>query len=74
MKVDVKYIAELLAYKGRRSNSINIEDEIQEFILIEMKAHLDKLTDEVIAEMQELEHPAPRNREEYNERYGLDKE
>lgn len=73
-KIDTKDIAFRLHEDGHRSNSIHIEDLITEALIESINPELVRLTDEVIAEMQELEHPEPRNREEYNERYGLDKE
>jgi small basic protein len=74
MKIDTQYIAELLALKGRRSNDVGIEDLIQEYILIEIKAHLDQLTGAVIERLQDIEHPEPTTKAEYDERYGIDKE
>ena len=73
MNVNTKDIAAKLS-EDYRSNSINIEDLITEAILESINPELVRLTDEVIAEMQELEHPEPRSKAEYDERYGLDKE
>lgn len=73
MNVNTKYIAAKLS-EDYRSNSINIEDLITEAILEQINPELVRLTDEVIAEMQELEHPEPRNKAEYDERYGLDRD
>lgn len=74
MKVDIKEIAFRLNEAGRLSSSINIEDLITEAILEQINPELVKLTEQVIEQMQELEHPEPSNVAEYNERYGLDKE
>lgn len=72
MKVDIKEIARSLIHDYNwRSNSANIEDAITEAILEQINPFPINLTNRVIQEMQELEHPEPRNVEEYNERYGL---
>lgn len=74
MKVDIKDIAFRLREAGRRSDDRNIEDVITERLLESINGQISKLTEQVIEEMQELEHPEPRNKAEYDERYGLDKE
>jgi hypothetical protein len=62
--IDIDVIAKLLHDKGLKSTDHNrIIDNIWDLVI-----------DKVIDKMEELEHPEPRNKAEYDERYGLDKE
>lgn len=70
-KLGTEDIAFRLNESGYRSDSSNIEDLITESLLEQINPFLVAQTEQVIQEMQELEHPEPRTREEYNERYGL---
>jgi len=73
-KPDLKDIAEKLHSKDLSSNYKHIEDRIYEAIINRLDRQLEAWTEEVIEIMQELEHPEPRTKAEYDERYGLDKE
>lgn len=72
--VDPKKIAEKLRESEHYSFDINIEYVIENAIIDELNTYMKRLSSEVIQELQTLEHPEPRTKEEYNERYGLDKE
>lgn len=72
MKIDTKDIAEKIAARDLRSNSMHIEDVIYEMIINRLDSQIEKWTDEVIEELQELEHPELRSKAEYDEKYGYD--
>ena len=74
MKIDTQYIAELIRLKGMKSTDAGVEDVIQDYILVEMRAYLDDRATDIIERLQELEHPEPTTKAEYDERYGMDKE
>ena len=74
MKPDLKEIAAKIKDRGLESSTRHIEDVIVEMIINQLSPQLDAWTEEVIEQLQELEHPEPRTKAEYYERYGLDKE
>jgi hypothetical protein len=75
MKLNLDKIAAKMREKGfnsyhRASHGI-AQEMIVETLLSEIQPQLDKWSEEVLEKLQELEHPEPRNKEEYNERYGI---
>lgn len=74
MKINTKDIAEKIQARGLDSSARHIEDVITEMLINSINPQLEAWTEEVLEHLQELEHPEPRNKEEYDERYGLDKE
>ena len=73
IKPDLQELAQKIIDNGQSSDR-HIEDIITEMLLNRINPQLEAWTEEVLEIMQELEHPEPRNKEEYDERYGLDKE
>lgn len=71
--IDIEEIARFLHDRGETSNDKNIEDRITEIVLDYFCDYIGNSTNEILEKMQELEHPEPRNKAEYDERFGLDK-
>jgi hypothetical protein len=74
MKLDTKDIADKIKARGLETSTKHIEDVITEMILTSINPQLEKWTEQVLEHLQELEHPKPRNKAEYEERMGIDKE
>jgi len=71
-KINTKDIADKIRAKGLESSTRHIEDTIFEMIL--QSIDIEGLTEQVLEHLQELEHPEPRNKAEYDERIGADKD
>lgn len=71
MKIDIEQIAKDIIKDGWNSNDKHIDDVIIERLLNDINKWLQDRTNEVIEKMQELEHPEPRNKAEYDERYEI---
>ena len=71
MNINPRDLAIKLKEKGYNSDRRSLYQLTQE----EMEEHLQKDVDnpyeQVRAELEDLEHPEPRTRDEYNERWGL---
>lgn len=70
MKLNTKDIADKIQARGLDSSNMHIEDVITEMILTSINPQLEKWTEQVLEHLQELEHPKPRNKADYDERYG----
>lgn len=73
MKVDKNTIIEELRLKGVTSSTKFIEDKVFDLILQQLDKQIIKLTNDVISDLKELEHGQPKTKQEYDERFGLDK-
>lgn len=74
MKINAKEIAEKIHARGLESSTKHIEDVIFEALMNAFSPSLDEWAEEVLERLEELEHPEPKTKAEYDERYGLDKE
>ena len=72
-KPDLQELAQKIIDKGQSSDR-HIEDTITEMLLNRINPQLEAWTEEVLEIMQELEHPEPSTKAEYDERIGADKE
>jgi hypothetical protein len=71
MKLNTKDIAERIhSNTYHNSSTKHIEDVITEMILTSINPQIEKWTEQVLEHLQELEHPKPRNKADYDERYG----
>ena len=73
IKPDLQELAQKIIDNGQSSDR-HIEDIITEMLLNRINPQLEAWTEEVLEIMQELEHPAPRTKAEYDERVGADKD
>jgi hypothetical protein len=72
MKLGTKDIADKIKARGLETSTKHIEDVITELILTSINPQLEKWTEQVLEHLQELEHPKPRNKAEFDERYGYE--
>lgn len=69
-KPNLKDIADKIRTKGLESSSRHIEDTIYDMLIDKLDDQLESWTDEVIEILQDMEHPEPRTKAEYDERNG----
>lgn len=71
-KPNIKEIAAKLHDNGVNSYHSQVSDLASEALINAINEELSQWTEEVIAELENLEHPQPENKAEYDEMLGFD--